>query len=114
LLFPIISVVWVSIKTGFAIIGKSDEIVSYSEFFRNFMDGGNKVVDNVASRGRLRMERKTIKSKFMSQTDEFSYEIYEKIIKELSEIDIIVEDGIKASIEQYKNDAYKAIERVFK
>ena len=114
LLFPIISVVWVAIKTGFAIIGKSDEIVSYSEFFRNFMDGGNKVVDNVASRGRLRMERKTIKSKFMSQTDEFSYEIYEKLIKELSEIDIIVEDGIKASIEQYKNDAYKAIERVFK
>ena len=52
--------------------------------------------------------------KFEEKKSDISYDTYRKIKDELSGIDTIVNNGIKEAIETYKNDAYKAIERVFK
>ena len=55
-----------------------------------------------------------MQTKFNEKKSGISYDTYGKLKEELSGIETIVNSGIKETIEDYKNDAYKAIERVFK
>lgn len=88
--------------------------LTFEDFFNNFIEGADGPLSWVSSRGRLRWERERVQTKFEEKKSDISYDTYRKIKNELSGIDTIVNDGIKEAIETYKNDAYKAIERVFK
>ena len=88
--------------------------LTFEDFFNNFIEGADGPLSWVSSRGRLRWERERVQTKFEEKKSDISYDTYRKIKDELSGIDTIVNNGIKEAIETYKNDAYKAIERVFK
>lgn len=88
--------------------------LTFEDFFNDFIEGADGPLSWVSSRGRLRWERERVQTKFEEKKSDISYDTYRKIKDELSDIDTIVNNGIKEAIETYKNDAYKAIERVFK
>ena len=112
MLLPIATVIWGAIRV---IDYFSDEpSITFEEFFKNFIDGIDGPMNWVATRGRLRAERKKVLSKFNDKKSDISYNTYVKIQEKLSGIDDIVNHGIKEILESYKEDAYKVIERVFK
>lgn len=106
MLYPLAMVIWL-LTTLF-----TDQ--TFDEFFENFIKGANGPLSWVSSRKRLRMEREGVQTKFNEKKSDISYDTYRKIKGELSGIETIVNRGIKEVIETYKDDAYKAIERVFK
>jgi hypothetical protein len=106
MLYPLATVIWL-LTTLF-----TDQ--TFDEFFENFIKGANGPLSWVSSRKRLRMERERVQTTFKEKKSDLSYDTYRKIKGELSGIDTIVNRGIKEAIETYKDDAYKAIERVFK
>lgn len=113
LLLPGLSVIWAGAKGISKLSGKND-VPDYDEFFKNFIEEGDGIMDDIASRGRLRAERERIESKYKDKKYELSNEIIGKLKKELTPEITKVNDGIKSAISQYKKDAFMAIERVFK
>lgn len=111
-LLPSATVIW---GIGRIINLFSDEPpVTFEEFFEDFINGVEGPMTWVATRGRLRQERLGVQSRFNEEKSDIAFDAYEKIKEKLSDIDDIVDQGIKEIIESYKEDAYKAIERVFK
>lgn len=87
---------------------------TFEKFINDFIKGVDGPFSWVSARKRLRWERERVQTKFKEKKSDLSYDTYRKIKEELSGIDTIVNRGIKETIETYKDDAYKAIERVFK
>ena len=112
MLFPIATVIWAAIRV--VDFFTDEPSISFGEFFKNFIEGIDGPMNWVATRGRLRAERKNILTKFNDKKVDISYNTYVKILEKLSGIDDIVNQGIKEIVESYKEDTYKVIERVFK
>lgn len=112
MLFPLATVIW-GLTTIIDIIAGNPR-TTFDDFFEDFIRGVDGPLSWVSSRKRLRGERERVQTKFNEKKSDISYDTYSKIKGELSGIDTIVNSGIKETIEEYKNDAYKAIERVFK
>ena len=112
MLFPLATVIWG--LTSLIDIVSGNNATTFDEFFDDFIDGVDGPLSWVSSRKRLRWERERVQTKFNEKKSDISYDTYGKLKEELSGIETIVNSGIKETIEDYKNDAYKAIERVFK
>ena len=112
MLFPLATVIWG--LTSLIDIFSGNTATTFDEFFDDFIDGVEGPLSWVSSRKRLRGERERVQTKFNEKKSDISYDTYRKLKEELSGIETIVNSGIKEAIEDYKNDAYKAIERVFK
>ena len=112
MLFPLATVIWG--LTSIIDIFSGNATTTFDEFFDNFIDGADGPLSWVSSRKRLRWERERVQTKFNEKKSDISYDTYGKLKEQLSGIETIVNSGIKETIEDYKNDAYKAIERVFK
>lgn len=112
MMFPLAMVIWgLTRVVDFFTDGPA---LTFDEFFDNFIEGGDNVLSWVSSRKRMRWERERVQSRFKEKKSDISYDTCKKIKDELSGIDTIINQGVKEIIESYKNDAYKAIERVFK
>ena len=112
MLLPLATVIW-GLTTIIDFIAGNPR-TTFDDFFEDFIGGVDGPLSWVSSRKRLRWERERVETQFNEKESDISNDTYIKILGELSGIDTIVNSGIKETIEEYKNDAYKAIERVFK
>ena len=112
MLYPLALVIW-GLTSIIEIVSGNDH-TTFDDFVDDFIDGVAGPLSWVSARKRLRWEREGVQTKFKEKKSDISYDTYRKIKDELSGIDTIVNCVIKESIETYKNDAYKTIERVFK
>lgn len=112
MLYPLALVIW-GLTSIIDIVSGNDH-TTFDDFVDDFIDGVAGPLSWVSARKRLRGERERVQTKFKEKKSDISYDTYRKIKDELSGIDTIVNCVIKESIETYKNDAYKTIERVFK
>ena len=112
MLFPIATLFWGIIRV--VDYFSNEEPLTFKEFFNDFIEGVEGPLSWVTSRGRLRLEREKVESQFKENESDFSIETYCKIYEQLTDIEKIVDCGIKGVITTYQEDAYKVIERVFK
>lgn len=112
MLYPLALVIWG--LTSIIEIFSGDDHTTFDDFVDDFINGVEGPLSWISERQRWRWEREKVQTKFKEKESDISDDAYIKIKGELSGIDTIVNCVIKESIETYKNDAYKTIERVFK